>query len=197
MFRHVWDFFVAVIRQWGALLTGGVVVAVIGVYEHAGQKSISGWPFWSAVNAALFIACFLAWRKERVRVESFSTNLLSLTPEDLVGAFTGRTTPQGQDLCADYIGKWMEVSGPIQDIYNYDGFLTSMFYPSRTVAMVALRPSIFLVFRRRWIRRLSALHPGENITVFGRVRSIESYVLRLDRCELRAVTRTTEDAAPP
>jgi pimeloyl-ACP methyl ester carboxylesterase len=33
--RHVRDFVVAVVRQWGALRTGGVIVALIGVYEDA------------------------------------------------------------------------------------------------------------------------------------------------------------------
>jgi hypothetical protein len=67
--RHIWDFVVAVLRQWGALVTGGVVVAAIAVYEHISGRPIAGRPFLIAVIISLLVAFFLAWRKERLTVE--------------------------------------------------------------------------------------------------------------------------------
>jgi hypothetical protein len=70
--RHVWEFVVAVLRQWGALVTGGFVVALIGVYEHASGRPIAGGLFWIAVIMSLLVAFFVVWRKERLTVERLS-----------------------------------------------------------------------------------------------------------------------------
>src|SRR5437879_2337536 len=75
MFRHISQFVVAVARSWGVLTTGGFVVAVIGLWEHLSARPIVGWPLWIAVALSLVCACFSAWRKERLTVESFSARL--------------------------------------------------------------------------------------------------------------------------
>jgi hypothetical protein len=72
MLRHLWAFVVAVLRSWGVLTTGGFVVALIGLWEHLSARPIAGWPLWIAVALSLVSACFSAWRKERLTVESFS-----------------------------------------------------------------------------------------------------------------------------
>jgi hypothetical protein len=72
MLRHAWEFAVAVVRQWGVLVTGGVVVALISVYEHWSERPIAGRLFWIAIIISLVAAVFLAWRKERLTVESFT-----------------------------------------------------------------------------------------------------------------------------
>jgi len=70
--RHIWEFVVAVVQQWGLLATGGIVVAAIGIYERASGRPIVGLPLWIAVTASIIAAFFSAWRKERLQVESFS-----------------------------------------------------------------------------------------------------------------------------
>ena len=72
MLRHIWEFVVAVVQQWGLLATGGIVVAAIGIYERASGRPIVGLPLWIAVTASIIAAFFSAWRKERLQVESFS-----------------------------------------------------------------------------------------------------------------------------
>ena len=67
--RHVWEFVVAVLRQWGVLVTGGFIVALIGLYEHATGRPIVGRLFWSTVIISLLVAFFLVWRKARLTVE--------------------------------------------------------------------------------------------------------------------------------
>jgi hypothetical protein len=72
MLRHAWEFVVAVARQWGALATGGFVVALIGVYERLNGRPIAGRLFWIAVIISLLVAFFLVWRKERLGVEGLN-----------------------------------------------------------------------------------------------------------------------------
>ena len=71
--RHLWEFVVAVSQRWGAFVTGGVIVGIIAMYEHASGKPIAGWLFWIAVVISVFAAFFSVWRKERLRVEGLST----------------------------------------------------------------------------------------------------------------------------
>jgi hypothetical protein len=70
--RHFWEFAVAVSRRWGALVTGGFIIGLIAVYEHARGRPIGGRLFWIAVIISLLIACFSVWRKERSTVERLS-----------------------------------------------------------------------------------------------------------------------------
>jgi len=70
--RHFLEFIVAVLRQWGTLVTGGFIVGLIVLYEHASGRQIAGWVFWIAVIISLLVAFFLVWRKERLMVERLS-----------------------------------------------------------------------------------------------------------------------------
>jgi hypothetical protein len=72
--RHVWEFVVAVFRQWGALVTGGFIVGLIVFIEHASGRPIARQLFWIAVVTSLVVAVFLTWRKERLVVESLTSS---------------------------------------------------------------------------------------------------------------------------
>ncbi len=154
---HLWAFVVSVLRQWAVLVTGTLIVGLIGVYEHAIQKPISGWPFWSAIIASLFVAFFLAWRKERLIVERSGSSLLPLTPQDLADVFVGRTLVQGNKLATIHLGKWMEVSGLIDNVHEFD-FINRLLYASNSVWLVNApgKAKVFMLFKRKWAKRLSA-----------------------------------------
>ena len=70
--RHIWEFIVAIARQWSTIVTGGFIAALILLYEHKTGEPIAGRLFWIAVITSLVVAVFLAWRKERVTVESLT-----------------------------------------------------------------------------------------------------------------------------
>jgi hypothetical protein len=89
MLRHIWDFVRAVLQQWAALVTGGVIVAVIGLYERASERPVAGRLFWAGVIISLGAAVFLAWRKERLAVE----NLTSPVPDFFYEGLGSRVTP--------------------------------------------------------------------------------------------------------
>ena len=74
MLRHAWQFAVAVFQRWGVLTTGGFIVGLIGLWEHLSARPIAGWPLGIAVALSLVAACFSAWRKERLKVESLIAN---------------------------------------------------------------------------------------------------------------------------
>ena len=78
MLRHIWEFIVAVLRSWGVLTTGGFVVALIGLWEHFSGRPIAGWPLWIAIALSLVSACFSAWRKERIAVETLNARIVPL-----------------------------------------------------------------------------------------------------------------------
>ena len=78
MLRHIWEFIVAVLRSWSVLTTGGFVVALIGLWEHLSGRPIAGWPLWIAIALSLVCACFSAWRKERIAVETLNARIVPL-----------------------------------------------------------------------------------------------------------------------
>ena len=78
MLRHIWEFVVAIIQRWGVLTTGGFLVALIGLWEHLSGRPIAGWPLWIAVALSLVSACFSAWRKERLTVETLNAQIVPL-----------------------------------------------------------------------------------------------------------------------
>ena len=102
--------------------------------------------------------------------------VVDVTPEYLWQLFEGRTSAQAGKLVASYIGKWMQVSGPLGDV----GTFQVTFRNIRGTYTV-----IYMYFRKKqWITRLSALTLGENITVLGRIERVNSLELHLETCEL-------------
>src|SRR5580704_17197443 len=103
--RHLWYFIVAVLRQWGALATAGVVVGLVAVVEHLTNRAIAGWPLWTAIISSLFAAFVSVWRKERLNWEQLGgLPFLSDTPKEIVGVFKDRTSTQAQKLARAYEG---------------------------------------------------------------------------------------------
>jgi hypothetical protein len=85
LMRDILEFIVTVSRHWGRLMTGGFIVAVVGVYEHLTGRGIFGWPLWSAITVALFISFFLAWRDAHNKQGVSATHMLTIeagTPLD-------------------------------------------------------------------------------------------------------------------
>ena len=72
MLRHIYEFIAAVVRSWGVLTTGGLVVALVGLWEHLTERPIAGWPLWVALALSLVSALFSTWRKERLTVETLT-----------------------------------------------------------------------------------------------------------------------------
>ena len=59
----------SVARHWGTLVTGGVFIGLLGVWQGTGH-SVPHWLYWLIAILALFIACFRAWLDEHLAREA-------------------------------------------------------------------------------------------------------------------------------
>jgi hypothetical protein len=105
--------------------------------------------------------------------------IVNVTPEYLAGLFDDHTSIQAQKLADTYIGKWMRVSGPLNNVSSFTSSSQVTFAPTGGV-------STYMLFRNRAYveNRLSVLKRGDQITVLGRIDSIERHGVKLDNCEL-------------
>src|SRR5579859_6267033 len=107
-------------------------------------------------------------------------SVVNVTPEDLTRFFEGHTIMQASILVADFINKWMQLSGPLGNVSEFTS-LSAVTFADRLVS----RASVNMYFRKRsWVDRLSILNRGDRITVLGRITRVEANVLSLDNCEL-------------
>jgi uncharacterized membrane protein len=62
--RHrVWQFIKSVTHHWGVLVTGGVAIGVLGVWQGTGHV-VKPWVYWLVAIVGLFVAFFKAWNDQ-------------------------------------------------------------------------------------------------------------------------------------
>ncbi|OLE52218.1 MAG: hypothetical protein AUG51_19125 [Acidobacteria bacterium 13_1_20CM_3_53_8] len=189
LLRHVGQYLSTILHGWVSLVSGiaGIVLLVLVIFwedKYAFLRDNKATFVWMAF-ICLMVAGFSAWRKERQKWEQLGgLATLSATPKEIVSVFKGRTTAQGEKLAKNYVGKWMRVSGPIQDVeVETDPFLPL------SVARVNLRTGlgeagIFLRFSRKWVDSLSVLRNGDTISVFGQIKYVARNHISLKKYEL-------------
>jgi hypothetical protein len=64
----VFQFLRAVIRHWGALVSGGAIIGFLGIWQGTGHP-VSPTVYWIVAIVGVFVACYLAWNEERVATE--------------------------------------------------------------------------------------------------------------------------------
>jgi len=70
MWNDLLEWVLAVIQHWQVLMTGGIITALLTVAESYREKGFS-WHFSKWVLLVFFvIACFLAWREQRLNWKS-------------------------------------------------------------------------------------------------------------------------------
>jgi hypothetical protein len=189
--RYFVSFLAAVLRQWGVIVSGGVIVGLIALFEHFSGRSLAGWPLKVAIGLSLLAAVFFAWRKERQQWERVGGLApLSATPRELMSAYDGRTTSQGEKLAEAYKGKWLKVEGTISDAVEY-GLTMALIGSSVIVTLAPIlsygMPAVFLRFGIKWRSPLSVLTSKETIVVLGQIEKVEKHNIWLKRCELLEV----------
>jgi hypothetical protein len=187
--RDIVAFVWAVLRQWVALM-GGVIMTIITLIERERGNNISPRIYWPIIIGFVAVAVFLAWRKERHQWERVSVGAATITAstDDLISVFRGRTTAQGVQLAKAYKGKWMKVSGSIEDIREQSTMIP--FCNAREIRLDT--PSVILSFGLKWNKSISALNIGDTITVFGKVGYVYVNHMRLRQCELVEVGAKSE-----
>jgi hypothetical protein len=123
------------------------------------------------------------WGKRKVRASIVSAKTriyIQHTFQELMDLVSNRTGLEGQLLVERFIGTWMKVSGPVEDI---DGLsvLINTDPDNRNQFRVA---HLGGCFAETWKDRLSVLKRGQNIVVVGRIDTIDHFGVGLMDCEL-------------
>lgn len=85
--KRIWKFVRAVLHHWGILITGGVGIGLVSLWQMTGHK-LSPQVGWIIGALAALVACFKAWNEQYERAELYSPNPhdtieLPAAPEEL------------------------------------------------------------------------------------------------------------------
>ncbi len=72
--RRVGGFLVAIAKTWGALVTGGFFIGLIGIWGLTGHP-LKTWVGWVVGIVGLLVACFEVWNKQINITEALRTEL--------------------------------------------------------------------------------------------------------------------------
>lgn len=131
----------------------------------------------------------------RLRAERNATPLpqvvdVELDRTYLANLFNDHTDVQVQKLIANYLGKWTQVSGHVDEIRTHNlqsGTRSNVMFtrPLTPDGLIDLKPNFFMSFNgQQWADRLSILRRGAFITVHGKITRITQLSIDLDDCEL-------------
>ena len=116
----------------------------------------------------------------RVPPESSERQIVDVTPDYLRSFFVEHISIQAQRLIEPYIGKWMRVSGPLDDVSNNEYFSQVVFERRPGTHTVT-----YMYFRQPDRRdRLSVLRRGTELTVLGQIERVNAMEVHLNNCEL-------------
>jgi hypothetical protein len=101
---------------------------------------------------------------------------VNVSPSYLTGLYKNKTTAQGNDLAAAYIGKWMPVTGRVHDIFGKPGALHAQIYDNDETLISAS-------FSAQESEKVSHFARGETIKVRGEIDSADPF-LKLVNCDL-------------
>jgi len=148
----------------------------------------------ASLLASLVLGGFVSWnltRRNKKKASEIKTEMkeerifVSVAPEDLMKIHKGHTEIQANKLTASYIGKWIKVSGTVQNVSK------SLDNQKVYVSLDDEGSSIFDYFFEQmafssdqWLERLEIIPRGHHMTVIGQIDGIDSHRLSLVNCEL-------------
>jgi hypothetical protein len=107
----------------------------------------------------------------------------SITPEYLVGLFKEHTSIQARKLIEPFTGKWMRVSGQVNEVISSSSDLAQVTFSGR--GLTSDLAGIYMYFRTKdSIERLTILRRGDSLTIVGKIRDVSAVQIDLDTCEL-------------
>jgi hypothetical protein len=78
--RRFLKFFRAVGKHWGVLVTGGVFVGAVGLWQGTGHP-VKPWLYWAMAMVGFFIACHKAWNDQLEETEKARSALAETMKE--------------------------------------------------------------------------------------------------------------------
>jgi hypothetical protein len=97
---------------------------------------------------------------------------------DLMNLFEGKTALQTESVAKPYIGKWIEISMPVRNVFNNEN--------ETSVLLTAEETSVRFVFMHfnKARERLDLVDVGDTLTGFGQIRELSSMNMHLYDCEM-------------
>jgi hypothetical protein len=110
---------------------------------------------------------------------------LDISPSYLMDLYKDRTTFQGDELAAAYIGKCMSITGKVREIQPND-FLPGAFF---VVIVDNAGKRITAKFTAESSEYVSHIPPNATITVRGEIQSVSNSGLTLRECKLDKISQ--------
>lgn len=85
-------FIVAVATHWGALMSGGLIMVTLSLYERFSRRDVPFWLYLSVIAFFLFLACYFEWKKERKKRMRAENDLAKLNEHKLIFEVDQRAT---------------------------------------------------------------------------------------------------------
>jgi hypothetical protein len=106
--------------------------------------------------------------------------IVDITPKFLMNLYKDKLTIEGDRAIAPYIGNWLLLSGPLDDVSGR----TVMFGIEVTFEREFGEPFIHMYFDDLWIKRLHVLTPKQNIFALCQLTTAGSATAMFNHCEL-------------
>lgn len=106
---------------------------------------------------------------------------VDVPPAYLTGLLKDRLEIHGQKLVEPYIGKWLRVTGAVKNVVNsIDGNSVIMSLDPVTAIDLIL---LLVKFDIKWQDRVHTLRENQQISVIGKIVTIQLFNLILEDCE--------------
>lgn len=102
---------------------------------------------------------------------------IDASPEFLLNLYKDKTSLQGDALAANYLGKWISVTGEVADISEIMGHYI-------IVILFVNRKMVSATFLTEFRDHISHITQGAKITVRGELHAIDTISVKIRQCEL-------------
>lgn len=91
-------------------------------------------------------------------------------------------------MTADYLGKWMKVSGSLGNVISTTPNRAQLTFERAEVPITEQKwfdySDFYMMFKKPWIDRLAIAKRGDKLTVIGQIERIDGVSVQLQNCEL-------------
>ncbi len=106
--------------------------------------------------------------------------IIDVTPDFLIGLHKNYMSIEAKRLLAPYIGKWIKVSGLIDDINSHErGVLVTLMMEPNDIW-----PKVYMHCEIEWLDRLSVIKKDTKISAIGQIKDISPHNISLFHGEI-------------
>jgi len=110
-------------------------------------------------------------------------------PSQLMDYFNKYTQVTASKMLSRYLGKWYAITGPVEDVTDFETTLGSKLSGIKNTDIVYLArknssPLIVLQFEDRWQPEIDVLNKGDVVSAYCQIEKINNYSISLNHCQL-------------